>query len=423
MSTIDLVFVNEHYVSSFSTKVVPSLEAKHQFVKIILTNSSDELNKRSMAIRRIDTNSLDISDANTAINNMITFPTQSNVDTAYDTFINSIDNARMCSKSRSVNHWFDSECYALRRQVRDSYKILRYMPSSANRDKNSNLISQFQALRRKKNFEFENRQQEQIVAKAESDISQFWSALRTFKRKTPNMNVSLDTWHQHFSQLFKANVLPIRPTSYMHNYIDVLDRPFTVQELRKAINHGKYGKAAGPDMITYDLLKCSIDILLDPLLSFINCVFENQMCPLKWITSFLITLYKGKGPLSSPDSSRGIALQSCILKTYTYMLDQRLYSFSECNNLLPEEQHGFRKGRSTETAISYLNGVIQGELSSPKQPLYVSFVDFKKAFDSINRTILLQKLNMFGFSGNFINVLWSLLSENYLWQATTLVTR
>ena len=96
------------------------------------------------------------------------------------------------------------------------------------------------------------------------------------------------------------------------------------------------------------------------------------MCPSVWLSSYLLPLYKGKGPLSEPDSYRGVALQCVVLKLYTYILNHRIGDWAETEGVIPDQQHGFRKNRSTITAIKLLTQYVSEALATPKTPLYVT---------------------------------------------------
>ena len=144
------------------------------------------------------------------------------------------------------------------------------------------------------------------------------------------------------------------------------------------------------------------------------------MCPSVWLSSYLLPLYKGKGPLSEPDSYRGVALKSVVLKLYTYILNHRIGNWAETEGVIPDQQHGFRNNRSTITAIKLLNQYVSEALATPKTPLYVIFVDFKKAFDSVNRSIMLCKLKEVGIPGKVIRAIWPIIRENFV-QITTAV--
>ena len=91
-----------------------------------------------------------------------------------------------------------------------------------------------------------------------------------------------------------------------------------------------------------------------------------------------------------------------------------MYKWAECSEVFPDEQHGFRVNRSTEIAIRVLQSIISDALSEAKTPLYVAFVDFAKAFDSIDRTLLFVKLQCSGISTKFIKAMWPLINENYV---------
>ena len=77
--------------------------------------------------------------------------------------------------------------------------------------------------------------------------------------------------------------------------------------------------------------------------------------------------------------------------------------------MVPDQQHGFRNNRSTITAIKLLNQYVSEALATPKSPLYVIFVDFKKAFDSVNRSIMLCKLKEVGLPGKVIRAIWPII--------------
>ena len=143
-------------------------------------------------------------------------------------------------------------------------------------------------------------------------------------------------------------------------------------------------------------MKDCLGVLLVAITGLFNYCFDNACCPSVWNTSYLLTLYKGKGDTSDPNSARGIALQSRMLNAYCYILDRRMYRWAEWSEVFPDDQHGFRENRSTETAIRVLQNIISDALSQAKTPLYVAFVDFAKAFDSIDRACQQNLLKLCG---------------------------
>ena len=94
-----------------------------------------------------------------------------------------------------------------------------------------------------------------------------------------------------------------------------------------------------------------------------------------------------KGDVNQPDNYCGIALTSVITKVYTHILNKRLSEWAEVEEKILEEQAGFRAGYSTVDHIVSLYTMVQKYLLKHTK-LYVAFVDFKKAFDSVNRNAL-----------------------------------
>ena len=87
----------------------------------------------------------------------------------------------------------------------------------------------------------------------------------------------------------------------------------------------------------------------------------------------------------------------------------RLQTYLEENELIAKEQIGFKKGSRTSDHIFTLKMMIDNNMFKKKIYLYVCFVDFRKAFDLVNRKALLYKLQLFNISGNFYFFLFCLL--------------
>ena len=94
-----------------------------------------------------------------------------------------------------------------------------------------------------------------------------------------------------------------------------------------------------------------------------------------------------KGDPEIPYNYSGISLLSICSKLYSYILNKRLTCWIDDNNLLSETQAGFRKTYSTTDHLFTLLALIQKQLLCHKK-LYVAFIDFRKAFDSVIRTKL-----------------------------------
>ena len=105
-----------------------------------------------------------------------------------------------------------------------------------------------------------------------------------------------------------------------------------------------------------------------------------------------------KKGVSEPDNYRPISLLPAISKVFEKVVFSQLYSYFDKNNLLYKSQYGFRKGHSCEFAAMEVTDKIFNSLDRKKLPIAL-FLDFSKAFDTINHNILINKLKHYGVTG------------------------
>ena len=129
-----------------------------------------------------------------------------------------------------------------------------------------------------------------------------------------------------------------------------------------------------------------------------NLVLNTGIIPTDWSIGIVVPLYKNKGSFDDPDNYRGITLLSCLGKLFTAAINARLTSYLESIGILGDEQAGFRAGCSTLDHIFVLHSLIEVYLSSRKR-LFCAFVDYKKAFDLVDRASLWSKLIANGING------------------------
>ena len=128
-----------------------------------------------------------------------------------------------------------------------------------------------------------------------------------------------------------------------------------------------------------------------------------------WTKSTIIPIHK-KGSFQKPDNYRGISLTSIFSKIFTGVLNARLQAWAKTHGVISDDQAGFRKGYSTIDKIFILHSVIQKYLHKNKK-VYVAFIDYKKAFDSIDREALWKVLEHFGIKGNMLATFKSIYSQ------------
>ena len=172
--------------------------------------------------------------------------------------------------------------------------------------------------------------------------------------------------------------------SNSERFIPELDNPITEQEVHQAIKNLKTGKASGLDNICAEFLKYAENVV--PFLAkFFNKLYDTSYLALDWCKSVIIPLFK-KGEDSNPDNYRGISLLSIVSKVFTAILNKRLYAWAENEEKIRKEQAGFRKGYSTIDHIFTLITMVKSKLDSRRGgKVSVAFIDYKKAFDTVDR--------------------------------------
>ena len=215
---------------------------------------------------------------------------------------------------------------------------------------------------------------------------------------------SNEEWERHFESLFNEGVDTGEVINDEHIFEDVqlddvqaqiFNGEITDDEILKAVKSLKLGKSAGLDGLVPEMFVYGIEYILPLINRFFNRLFSTGDFPESWGKSILVPLHK-KGSLDSPDNYRRIALQSIFSKLYTSILNRRLTFYANMYDKISENQAGFREGYSTIANAFILNAFVDKYLSKQGNKLYVAFVDFRKAFDSINRGKLWQVLRNTG---------------------------
>ena len=173
--------------------------------------------------------------------------------------------------------------------------------------------------------------------------------------------------------------------------------PTDTEEVSCIISSFKSNIATGPNSIPITILKKIQEYISAPLASLINCSFENGICPNTLKTAKIIPIHK-KGSRLSVDNYRPISLLSNINKIFEKIMYKRLYRFLSDQSSFFELQFGFREKHSTTHALISLTEKIRESLDKAKYACGI-FIDLKKAFDTVDHTILLKKLEYYGVRG------------------------
>ena len=214
----------------------------------------------------------------------------------------------------------------------------------------------------------------------------------------------LERWKEHFSSLLNGAQVEDPPDIPAGEELNINTDPITVEEIKVALTKIKSGKAPGPDNIPPEALKADPDTTAKVMIDLLQSIWETEDIPEEWKKGLIVKLPK-KGDLSDVQNWRGIQLLSLPSKVLTRIILKRI--MTAIDKSLREEQAGFRAGRSCTDQIATLRIIIEQTVEW-QSPLYVNFIDYRKAFDMVDRPTIWKILRHYGLPAKIINIIRSM---------------
>ena len=170
----------------------------------------------------------------------------------------------------------------------------------------------------------------------------------------------------------------------------------------------KNHKAAGEDNIAAELVKATSDESLVTWLKLYNCVRNTERIPSDWRNGTIVKIPK-KGDLSDCNNWRGMTLLSVPEKILCSILLNRIRL--AVDHVLREEQAGFRPGKSCIDQIFALRNILE-QSNEWQSPLIINFIDFQKAFDSVDHKALWRIMELYGIPVKIIDLIKNLYENS-----------
>ena len=216
------------------------------------------------------------------------------------------------------------------------------------------------------------------------------------KKNKNESDISLETLYDYFKNLNVSDNETEDDIDVNFNNItpemeEILNSQITEDEIKNVVKKLKNGKSSSIDGVLNEYIKYTLDDVIHIYVLLFNIILDTGIVPDIWAKGIMIPIYKNKGSRLDPSCYRGITLNSCISKTFTAVLNNRLNIFSDEMEIISGAQAGFRHGYSTLDNIFILHSLISIYFSSGKK-LFCSFVDFKSAFDTVWRVGLWKKI-------------------------------
>ncbi|XP_042880256.1 uncharacterized protein LOC122258401 [Penaeus japonicus] len=198
----------------------------------------------------------------------------------------------------------------------------------------------------------------------------------------------------------RANQLTPDPLVDLGNLLieEPLTAPFTINDINKVIRSMK-NKAPGISQIRKTDITNLPPIMIQRLLSICNAALASGYFPSRFKTALVTLIPKAGKPPNRPENFRPISLLEIPGKILERLINNRLQSHLENNNLLNERQYGFRQSRGTTTAIAIAYEETALALANKKK-VNIVLRDVAKAFDKVWHPGLQHRLLQLGPPSN-----------------------
>ena len=220
-------------------------------------------------------------------------------------------------------------------------------------------------------------------------------------------------FNDYFINISRTLLQQIQPTHSFDHYLNenaasrLQFHPVNKEYISKLIDKLKNKASYGHDNISNKLIKSAKEVLVEPLTLLVNQMLKSGHFPSELKISRVKPLFKNGDPAMF-SNYRPISLLPSMSKIFEYVIFYQLFDYMCTNNLLTIEHFGFRTGHSTELAAIQLIDHLTKQMDMGKVPTNI-YIDLSKAFDTLDHSILLDKLTYYGVCG-----LENLLLRDYL---------
>ncbi len=333
-------------------------------------------------------------------------------------------------QKKPCNTWYDDKCRAARKdyvEVEQQYGVTSIEAKL--------IYKEYRRITKAARRAWEKDKAQALLEDLQQQPKKFWKAYG----KPNNTNISLsdvEGWTTYFKDLYKlhghafsdsdcdaavhARMFPV-PDKHNVESAACLNCDFTCCEIISALDSAANGKSAGVDGVPMEFLKHAVTVfcdggrevkchvLADHITHLFNMVLR-QGYPASWSTGAVVPVPKPKGSLDNRDDYRGITVGNALSKLYSMVMLQRMDKWAENNDMRAKGQAGFRHGRGTPDNAFVLNHIIE-KYHARKKPVYAVFIDFRKAYDCIDRDLLWQSLQSLGLHGHFMDSLMAMYKD------------
>ncbi|CAM4397635.1 unnamed protein product, partial [Lepidochelys olivacea] len=202
--------------------------------------------------------------------------------------------------------------------------------------------------------------------------------------------------NKYFASVFNKAKEDLRDNGSMTNGNEYVEVDITISEVEEKLEKLKGTKSGGTDNLHPRILKELAHKIASPLARIFNESVNSGVVPYDWRIANIVPIFK-KGKKSDPGNYRPVSLTSIVCNVLEKILKEKVVKDIEVNGKWDKIQHGYTKGRSCQTnLISFFETVT--DFLDKGNAVYLMYLDFSKAFDTMPHGELLVKLEKMGIN-------------------------